>query len=882
MRRRPAAIGTSLGSRLYLSLLRLYPREFREEYGAEMARLYRDRARDESLFRLWPVLVADVLRTAPGEQLNVLWQDVRHAVRLFLRTPIVSATALLTIALAVGGTTAVFSLVYAVLLRPLPYPAPDRLVELFEANREVAAFRASALNYRSWAERASSMDALAAFAGADVTLTDQGEAERLTGAAITSSMFRVLGLPPLAGRAFSLEDERPGARRVAVIAEALWRRRFGGSPAIIGQSITLSGERHEVIGIVPQAFRDVGRQRVSSTGQPEIFLPLTIDPARENRGNHTLRVVGRLRPGVSMERARDEMRRIAAALEQEFPASNKGWSVRVQSIYDSMLDERVRPSLLVLLAAVGMVLLIACANVANVLLARSISRQREMALRTALGAGRSRLVRQLVTESLCLAVVSGACGVLLSVFAVQALRVMLPATLPRLDEVRVDTTVLAVGLLVSVVSGLVMGLVPAVRGSRVTLTSSLVQQGRGLAGSSRMVLRQGIVVAQMAFATMLLVGAALLIQSFVRLQHVRLGFEPDGVITARISLPGAAYPDGVRISAFQSRLLESLDAMPQIQAVGLGMSAPFAPGVRAGGRARDRADASLPSDAWIPAIEHIVSPGYFETLRMPLAAGRSFGQQDGPSSPRVAVVSESLARKLWAGRNPVGQTFDWNGSRPHEVIGVVGDVRGAGGQARGGGLEQEPADAVYISAIQSPQRGMTLVVRTTAEASAIVPAIARAVRDIDPAQPLHQVRRLGDWLDETTAQPRFTTTLSGAFAIVALLLAAVGVYGVLSYSVSQRTQEIGVRMAIGAERAQIMRLVLRGGMALALAGIAIGLASAFALARGLGALLFEVTARDPMTYAAAGAMLATVALFACYIPAARATRVDPMIALRTD
>jgi putative ABC transport system permease protein len=877
----------TFGARLYRRLLRLYPREFQEEYGAEMSCLYRDRVRDEgAALKLWLALLADVLRTAPKEQLNVLMRDIRHAFRLFVRTPIVTATALLTIALGVGGSTAVFSVVHAVLLRPLPYPAPDRLVELFEDNprANLPMLRVSTLNYLSWAERTTSTEALAAFGGADVTLTDHGEPERLPGSAITASMFSVLGLPPLAGRGFRAEDERPGAPRVAVIAEALWRRRFGGDAAIVGQSITLNGERHQVIGVVPRAFREVGRAQIASAGGPQVFVPLTIDPARENRGNHVVRVVGRLRPGVSLDRARDEMRHIAAALEQEFPATNKGWGVRLETLYDSMLDERVRPSLLVLLAAVGMVLLIACANVANVLLARGVSRQRELALRTALGAGRSRLVRQLVTESVSLAVVSGTCGLLLAVFAVQTLRGMLPPTLTRIDEINVDATVLGLGLLLSLASGLFMGLVPAVRASRVALVPSLAQHGKGVAGPSGTLVGHVIVVAQMALATMLLVGAALLLQSFVRLQQVRPGFDPEGVITARISLPRAQYPDAARTWGFWRQLLESVDGMPQVQSVAVGITAPFGPGVRATGRAQDRARASSSTDeaAGIAAVEHMVSPDYFQALGLPLLVGRSFGQQDGLGSPLVAVVSENVARQLWADKTPVGQTLDWNG-RQHEVVGVVGDIRGGDGRGRtGGGLDREPSAAVYLSAIQFPQRTMTLLVRTAAEPSAIVPAIARAVQDIDPAQPVYQARRLRDWLDESAAQPRFTTTLSGVFALVALLLAAVGVYGVLSYSVAQRTQEIGVRMAIGARRGQVMGLVLRDGMAWALSGITVGLLSAFVLSRGLGTLLFGVTARDPITYVTVGGMLAVVASIACCIPAARATRIDPVIALRAE
>jgi putative ABC transport system permease protein len=869
----------TFGARLYRRLLRLYPREFQDEYGAEMARLYRDRARDEGALRLWLALLGDLVRTAPQEQLTVLIHDIRHAFRLFSRTPIVTATALLTIALGVGGSTAVFSVVYAVMLRPLPYPAPDRLVELFEDNprKSMPRFRVSALNYLSWSERTTSMEALATFQGSAVTLIGNGDPERLPGSAITASMFRVLGLPLLAGRGFRAADERPGAERVVVLGETLWRRRFGGDTAIVGQSITLNNERHQVIGVVPRAFREVGRTQASSVEPAQIFVPLAIDPARENRGNHTMRVVGRLRPGVSLDRARDEMRRIAAALEEEFPVTNHGWSARVETLYDTMLDERVRPSLLVLLAAVGMVLLIACANVANVLLARGISRQREFALRTALGAGRSRLVRQLVTESVCLGVVSGACGLLLAVFAVRYLRVMLPATLPRIDEIGVDATVLGLGLLLSLATGFFIGLVPAVRASRVALVPSLAQQGKGLAGASRTLVRHGIVVAQMALATMLLVGAALLLQSFVRLQQVHVGFDPQGVITARISLPGARYPDAARTWGFWGRLLESLDGMPQVQSAAVGITAPFGPGVRAGGRARDRGDAE-----GIGAVEHMVSPDYFQALGVPLLAGRTFGQPDGSGSAPVAIVSESVARQLWAGTSPIGQSLHWNG-RLHEVVGVVGDIRGADGRGCcGGGLDREPSAAVYLSAMQFPQRTMTLLVRTAGEPSAIVPAIARAVQDIDPAQPLYQVRRLHDWLDDSAAQPRFTTTLSGVFAVVALLLAAVGVYGVLSYSVVQRTQEIGVRMAIGAQRGEILRLVMRGGMAWALSGIALGLIGAFALSRGIGTLLFGVTAHDPVTYSTVGMVLAVVAMLACYIPAARATRIDPVIALRAD
>jgi predicted permease len=386
----------------------------------------------------------------------------------------------------------------------------------------------------------------------------------------------------------------------------------------------------------------------------------------------------------------------------------------------------------------------------------------------------------------------------------------------------------------------------------------------------------------MALATMLLVGAALLLQSFVRLQQVSPGFDPEGVITARISLPHAQYPDAARTSEFWRRLLESLGGVSQVQSAAVGITAPFGPGVRAGGKARDHAQPPPSPDSGIGAIEHMVSSDYFQALGVPVLAGRSFGQQDGPGSPLVAVVSENIARQLWAGKSPLGQTLDWNG-RPHEVVGVVGDIRGADGRGRtGGGLDREPSAAVYLSATQFPQRSMTLVVRTPLEPSAIVPAIARVVREIDPTQPVSQVRRLREWLDESAAQPRFTTTLSTIFALVALLLAAVGVYGVLSFSVAQRTREIGLRMAIGAERSKIMRLVVQGGMTWALLGIAIGLVAASALSQVLATQLFDVRARDPITYLTVGGLLAVTATLACCIPAARATRIDPMIVLRSE
>jgi putative ABC transport system permease protein len=586
---------------------------------------------------------------------------------------------------------------------------------------------------------------------------------------------------------------------------------------------------------------------------------------------------------VSIEQARDDMRRVAATMAQEFPASNKGWSAQVVSVYDSMLEAHVRPSLWALLASVVTVLLIGCANVASMLLARSVGRQREFALRAALGAGRTRLARQIVTENLMLALAGGAGGLLLAVLAVERLQELMPQSLPRLDDVRIDAVVFGVGVCLSLASGLVMGLVPAMRASRLALLPSLAQHGKGTAGTSKPRLRHCIVAGQMTLATTLLVVAALLLQSLMSLQRVPLGFDAAGVVTARISLPRDSYPDAGRADAFWRQLLGSLRAVPQVQAAALGLSAPFAPGVRVSGQVADQSHLQRSSAAGASAVQQVVSPGYFQTLGMPLLAGREFTAEDRFGAPAVAVVSAGVARSLWPNESPIGKRIDWKGEQQAEVVGVVGDVRGAGPRGpRGGTLDEDPASAVYFASTQQPQHTMTVLVRTARPVAEVSSALGLVVRDIDAMQPVYQVRALPEWVDESLAQARFTSTLIAGFAAAALLLVAVGVYGVLAYSVAQRTQEIGVRIAVGAEREQIVALVLRGSMSWALGGIAVGLVAAMSFSRVLAPLLFGVAPRDPLTFGAAACILAAVALLACVVPASRATRVDPIVALRAE
>jgi putative ABC transport system permease protein len=811
-------------------------------------------------------------------------QDLRDAWRGLRRTPIITFTAVLTLALGVGASTAVFSVVHAVLLRPLPYPEPGRLVELFEDNLTTGSpmMRVSALNYLSWAERARYFDAIAAVGSAGFTVTDGGDPELVSGSVVSASLFHVLGVPPIVGRTMQQDDEHRASPRVVVLSESLWRRRFGGDPHMVGRSIALDGEPHQVVGVMPRAFREVGRSQIGATGAAQIFVPMRIDRTRENRGNRTLRVVARLRPGVPLNQARDEMRGLAAAMEQEFPATNASWSVRIDRLTDTMLDPQVERSLRLLFSAVAVVLLIACANVANLLLARGTRRYAELSVRAALGAGRGRLVGQLLTESACLALISGAVGVVTAVTAQPLVRALMPAGVPRLDEMRVDASVLAFGLVVSFVSGLVFGVVPALRASRVDLSRSLTSAGRGSMHSSGARLRRTLIVGQTALATMLLVSAALLVQGFVRLQRVALGFEPANVLTTRVSLPRSAYPDAARAVQFYDGLLTALRGSGELQVVAIATSAPFAPGVRASFRPPETGRASAAGIGSQVAAEHIVSGDYFRVLGIPVLAGRSFDERDSSESAGVAVVSRRMARLFWPDADPIGQTLERAG-RTHEVVGVVGDVRGSDVQGlRGGGPDREARAAVYFAASQLPQRTMTLLVRPTGEPTSVINTIRNAVRQLDPRLALQQTRPLRDWHADSLAPTRLTTTLAAVFATSALLLTSIGIYGVLAYTVASRTREIGVRIAMGATARSVTGLVLRDGMTWAGGGILIGLAGALAAARLLATLVFEVTARDPITFATVGSAVALVALIACAVPAARAVRIDPTMAMRSE
>ena len=868
------------GHTWYQRLLRLYPTDFRDEFGGEMTQLYRDRAREERFSSLWYGLFVDVVKTAPAQHLDILRHDLRDAWRSFRRTPAITAAAILSRALGTAVAIITFNVLLTVLWRPLPYQQPDQLVELFEANLTTGStMRASALNYLSWAERSQSFQAIGAFGSTGFTLSGDGDPELLNGSAMTSSTFRVLSVAPLAGRVLQPEDDEPGSARVVALSESLWRRRFGGDRAILGRSIVLDGQPYQVVGIMPRTFREVGRSQVGATSAAQLFVPMQIDRGNERRDNHTLRVIGRLRGDVTLEQGRDELRRLAAAMEQEFPATNKGWTARFNPVSDTMLDPQVRGSLLLLGAAVAMVFLIVCANVANLLLARTIDRQGQLAVRVALGARRTRLVRQLITECVCLAAVGGAVGVCATAIAQPLVRTILPATLPRLDEMRVDLNVLAFAVLVTMTSALAFGIAPAARASRLDPMRSLTASGRASMSASRVRVRQLLIVGQMALATMLLVGAALVLQGLIRLQGVPLGFNPDRVLTSRVSLPRAGYPDAMKTGQFYEQLLMTLEQQGDVERVAVASSAPFAPGVRAAFRPPDPTQTRA---ADISAAEHIVSDDYFRVLAVPVMAGRSFNEHDTSGSVSVAIVSQAFANLWWPSADPIGQTMERSG-KVYQVVGVVGDLRGSDTQGlRGGGPDREPRAAVYFSARQMPQRTMTLLVRARTEAGNVTSGVRAAIRQLDSMLALQQVRPLREWFDDSIAPTRLTMALTAAFAVCALLLASIGIYGVLAFTVVSRTREIGLRMAVGATRSRVIRLVLSDGMTWAGVGVVLGLLGALSGATLAATLVFGVNPRDPVTFALVGTVVMLVAALACSIPAARAVRVDPTIAMRTE
>jgi putative ABC transport system permease protein len=776
---------------------------------------------------------------------------------------------ILTVALAIAANTTIFSVVNAVILRPLPFRAPSRLIQVAEKNDKLNLpnFGSSVLNFLSWREQAKSFEGLAAVGFSNYTLTGTGEPEQLSGNPISPALTRLLGISPVAGRAFTDDEEKPNAAPVAIIGEGLWKRRFGGDETIIGRNISLNGVSTSVVGVAPAAL--------SLVSGGEVYTPLTIDPAKEIRLNHVIVTFGRLKDGVSIQQAQAEMNVVSVHMGQQYPEI-RDWGIRLISLFDTFVTPELKAGLLVLLCAVAFVLLIACANIANLLLARAAARQNEMAVRTALGAGRGRLVRQLLVESLMLSIAGGVGGLLGAVWAVGAINHVLPANTLPVPAVEIDATVLLFALGSTIVTGLLFGSAPAWRTAKVDLNIILKHGGRGTGARMSARLRNVLAAVELALATVLLIGAGLFIRSLANLERVPLGFDPHGLITFQLAPPREIYPLTSKAPQLFRALLDSLQSIPGVRGASVSSCIPFGAGNYNTHPMITTDQSVLPAGAAVPIDWRIVSPGYFKTMGVPLLGGRDFTDADGPAAQPVTIISRATARKFWGDADPIGHTLRRSADPriAFTIVGVVGDVRGTV-------LTQESPTLYYPMASRVAPL-MDVVLRTYGPPESLLPGIRQKVHELDAELALANVRTMDQWLSNSAAQPRLNAMLLGVFASVALLIASIGIYGVLAYSVSQRTSELGVRLALGASPRGVLRLIVGEGMKVALIGIGAGLLGGLALGRGVSSLVFGVPVRDPATFTGVAVALAIVALAACVIPALRASHVDPMVALRYE
>jgi len=802
--------------------------------------------------------------------------DLRHALRLLREQPGFTVVALLTLALGLGATTAIFSVVNAVVLRPLPFPRSDRLVLVYENNvpRGWMTFAVAPANYVDWARDARSFESMVALRDGSAALIVDNVAEQVPATTATAELFRVLGGVAKHGRAFVAGDDVPGAQPIVVIGHGLWQRRFGGDPSVIGRVVTINDRPTQIVGVMARGF---GR------GNPDtdLWLPLTIDRLRAERGGRTLNVVGRLADSAEVDSARAEMDAIATRLSQAFPAENGGWGVTLIRLEDAAVGSGVRRALYVLLAAVGFVLLIACANVGNLLSARGVARHRELAIRTALGASRMRVVRQLLTESFVLASAGGALGLLLATWGTDLLLALAPAGIPRIEEVGLDGRVLAAGFAATLAAAVIFGLAPALQSSALRPDDALKATSRGSSHPGRRRLSQVFVVAEVALAVVLVVGAGLLLRSFIRLSNQPIGFDPDRSFVFALSLPESRYPSADAVSAFHRSVLERLRSLPGVAAAGATHALPFSGMDSVRGFVRD----SEPRDAVEPPQSEyrLVTAGYFAAMGIPIKRGREFTDADIAGQPGAIIVNETFARRYLSG-DPLGQRIRQAGSVDLPwltVVGVAGDVRHFGLAAE---IRPEmfwpAAQATWGATLNRHRRGLTFVVRTHEEAVSILPAIRLQVAALDPNRPVVSPRPMTALISSSASVARFNTMVLAVFAIVGLVLAAAGVYGVMAYTVAAGRREMGIRLALGARPFALLAHVLRNGISLAALGGALGLIAAWMLGDTLRPQLFKTPPHDTVTFVATAAVLLVVAFVACYMPARRTGRVDPIEALR--
>jgi predicted permease len=805
--------------------------------------------------------------------LEMLLQDLRYALRMLRSKPGFTIVAVATLALGIGANTAIFSAIDAVLLRPLPYPNPDRLAMLWMDNRRLGLHEdlTSYPNYEDWKKNRVFAD-MAGFRPGDGILSGQEEPVRVRAALVNWNFFPVLGVSPAIGRAFTPDEDQPDKDRVVILSDGLWKRQFGSDRHVLDKTIELNGTPHRIVGVMPSDFAFPSKDT-------QLWKPLAPSQrTRGNRGGFFLSVIGRLKPGVTTEQARAEMTRIGAEIETAHPDSNKGYGVWVVPLLSQIVGT-LREALWILLGAVAFVLLIACANVANLLLGRSAARGREIAVRSALGAGRSRIIRQLLTESLLLALIAGAFGLAIAFWGIRALALLAPKELPRLDEIAIDSRVLIFTLGISLLAAIFFGMAPALRASRADLNEGLREGGRNMAGGLRSrFVRSSITVAEVAFSMILLTGAGLMIRALLNLQSVDPGFQTENVLTWRVSPSRTKFAQPPQVAAFYGDLLQRIQSLPEVQAAGA-ITDVFLSLTPNSGSFTVEGKPSPPPEQQIEATTDAVSPNYFQAMRVPLVKGRFFDERDGPNTTPVVLINDTMAKRFWSGEEPVGKRFKFGGPNSTApwltVVGVVRDMRRQG-------LEKLARCETFGSILQRPARGMTVVVRTSSDPLKLAGLIRGQVRSADKDAVLYEVSTIANQIGDSLAQRRFETLLLGLFALVALTLAAIGIYGVVFQSVSQRLNEIGVRIALGAQKGDLLRMIVGEVLVLVLSGAAIGALAALALNRTLSTVLYSVGSADPLTYVAVFALLALVATIAGFIPALRATRVDPINALRYE
>jgi predicted permease len=806
-----------------------------------------------------------------------LWQDLRYGLRTLLKNPGFTIIAVIALALGIGANSAIFSVVNAVLLRPLPFKTPEQLVMVWENATHLGFPKNTPAppNFLDWQRQNTVFTGMAGMSERSFNLTGLGEPERLDGRRVSANLFDLLGVPALLGRTFVSDNDRPGTH-VVLLSYSLWQRRFGSDPNVIGRAVTLNGESYTVIGVMPRLVHLPGY----GNWNDEVWVPIAFNNEEvTERGNHFLNVIARIKPGITLKQAQAEMETIAARLAREYPRYNTRIGATVTPFHEELVGD-IKPALLILLGAVGFVLLIACANVANLLLARAAVREKEIALRLALGASRSRLTRQFLTESVLLAFLGGSFGLLLALAGVHVLKTFVPATILQIQAINIDTRVLVFTALIALLTGIVFGLAPATHASHSNLNDSLKEGSRDSAvGRKGNRIRGLLVIAEVAVSFILLIGAGLLINSFLHLRNLDPGFRADHLLTMKVDLSELKYPDGERRSVFFDEVLRRIRALPGVQSVAVAGNLPLTYHGDSMGIAVEGIP-DPPPDQWPDVIYRAIGPGYFSTMGIPMIRGRDFTDQDRADSKSVVVISEKTAQHYWPGQDPIGKRLKpgaTNSNVPwREVIGVVKDVRQ-------NDFIAQPKMQMYFAHRQLKDLAANaLIVRTSVEPMSLASSIRNAIWAVDKDQTVADIDTMDHIVSEAIARQRFSMLLLGIFAGLALVLAAVGIYGVMSYSVAQRTHEIGIRMALGARRADVLQMTIKQGLKLVGAGMILGLAAAFLLTRVLESLLFGISATDPVTFFGISLVLLAVAILASYLPALRATKVDPIIALRAQ